>query len=374
MGQRIPAGPGALLVAAVLLVTVLAIPASVATADRQHVTPPPTQQIAGQAGPTCDYAGLFDETIGSVVLVSRSGGEGSGFVYETFEGNATSYVLTNEHVVAEAGNVTVRFREGEYGTGTVVGRDAYADLAVVRVDGTPGYADALPIAADVPRPGRGVAALGSPFGLRSTITHGIVSGVNRSMPTDRGYAVPDVVQTDAPINPGNSGGPLLTCDGAVVGVNTAGIQAAFGENVGFAISSSLIRRVAPALIAEGEVDWPYLGIRSTDVTPAVADSNGLDVANGVAVVETVEGGPSAGVLQPSGAVRTVDGEAVPTGGDVIVAIEGRPVDNGEDLSSYLATEAAPDETVNITVVRDGEQEGVEVTLGERPGPQTAAGG
>ena len=330
--------------------------------------------MAGQVGPTCDYSGLYADAIGSVVQVSRAEGEGSGLVYRRADGNDTSYVLTNQHVVGDATTVTVRFRQGEYGTGTVVGRDAYADLAVVRVDGAPGYAVPLPIAESVPRPGRGVAAIGSPFGLPGTVTHGIVSGVNRSMPTDRGFAVPDVVQTDAPINPGNSGGPLLACDGTVVGVNTAGIQAAVGDNVGFAISPPLIRRVAPALIDAGEVDWPYLGIRSVDVTPAVAEANGLQAARGVVVVETIEGGPAAGALRPSEEVQTVRGQPAPTGGDVIVAIDGRQVDTGEDLSSFLATEAAPGDAVSITVLRDGERQQVNVTLGERPAPGTTAGG
>lgn len=361
-------------VAALSMPVVAAAVGPDAATTRQPGVSPGQAVSAGQVGATCDYPGLYEDAIGSVVQVSRAEGEGSGFVYRTADGNGTSYVLTNQHVVGDAGAVTVRFKEGEYGTGSVVGRDAYADLAVVRVDGTPAYADPLPIAGSVPRPGRGVAAIGSPFGLAGTVTHGIVSGVNRSMPTDSGFAVPDVVQTDAPINPGNSGGPLLACDGTVVGVNTAGVQAAVGENVGFAISAPLIRRVAPALIDAGEVDWPYLGVRSVDATPAVAEANGLAIARGVVVAETIEGGPAAGVLQPSGEVQTVRGQPVPTGGDVIVGIDGRRVDTGEDLSSYLATESAPGDVVSLSVIRDGDRQQVNVTLGERPAPGTTGDG
>ena len=362
------------IVAAVAILAVLA-----ATAGAVDLRSASTARTAGggatgQLGTTCDFAEVYEGTIDSVVLVTSAGGQGSGFVYRTDAGNGTGYVVTNAHVVGDADSVTVRFREGEFGNGTVVGRDAYADLAVVRVEESPGYAEALPVAESVPAPGRGVAALGSPFGLRGTVTHGIVSGVNRSMPTDRGYSVPDVIQTDAPINPGNSGGPLLTCDGAVVGVNTAGVSAALGDNVGFAISAPLIRRVVPELLDDGDVAWPYLGIRSTDVTPAIARANGLEVARGVAVVETVGGGPVAGVLQSSEEVRSVEGRPVPVGGDVIVAIDGRPVATGEDLSSYLAREAAPGEITSLTVVRDGQRQRVNVTLGERPRSATAPGG
>ena len=366
MADRTWTSTSAWIVAAVAIVAVVAMSAGAVGVGRPSASGPAGDRVAGQIGTTCDYAAVYGETIDSVVLVSRGGGQGSGFVYRTDGGNATAYVVTNAHVVGDAGTVTVRFREGEFGNGTVLGRDAYADLAVVRVEEPPGYAEALPIAESVPSPGRGVAALGSPFGLRGTVTHGIVSGVNRSMPSDRGFSVPDVIQTDAPINPGNSGGPLLTCDGTVVGVNTAGVSAALGDNVGFAISAPLIDRVVPELLEDGDVAWPYLGIRSTDVTPAVARANGLDVARGVAVVETVEGGPAAGVLRPSQEVRTVDGQPVPVGGDVIVAIDGRPVATGEDLSSHLATEAAPGDTATLTVVRDGERQRVNVTLGERP--------
>ena len=329
---------------------------------------------AAQVGGTCDFAGLYNQTIESVVLVRHRGGQGSGFVYRTLGGNDTVYVVTNQHVVGDASTVEVRFRGGTYETGTVVGRDAYADLAVVRVPDAPTESTALDVADSVPRPGTGVAALGSPFGLQGSITHGIVSGVNRSMPTERGFSVPDVLQTDAPINPGNSGGPLVACDGTVVGVNTAGIQADVGENIGFAVSAPLIQRVVPALIADGDVEWPYLGVRTADVTPAVAEANDLEEARGVIVVETVEGGPAAGVLRPSREVRTAGGQSVPVGGDVIVGIDGRTVQTGEDLSSYLATAAAPGDRVELTVLRDGQRRQVSVVLGERPRQPTTRGG
>ncbi len=324
-----------------------------------------------QQGAACDFAELYDETIDSVVLVGTAGGQGSGFVYEAFD-NGTSYVVTNEHVLGDAGRVEIRFRRGESRTGTVVGTAAAADLGVVRVTGTPGYVSALPLADSVPEPGRKVAAFGSPFGLRGTVTQGIVSSTDRAVPTARGFLIPDVVQTDAAINPGNSGGPLVTCDGEVVGVNTAGIPAAQAENIGFAVSAPLVGRVVPRLIATGEFEFAYLGVRTTEVTPTMAEAMGLETTRGVMVVETVAGGPAAGVLEGATGVVTVGDRTVRVGGDVVLAIDGEPVRTAEDLSGYLATEASPGDEVTLTVVRDGERRNVTVTLGGRGGTTTEA--
>ncbi|MFB6130957.1 MAG: S1C family serine protease, partial [Salinigranum sp.] len=192
-----------------------------------------------------DYERLYRETIPSVVSIyvgldGPGAGAGSGFVYDG------EHVVTNQHVVGAADDVELRFSDGSWRRGVVVGTDAYTDLAVVRVDDLPAGATPLSVAAENPGPGRPVAALGNPLGLDGSITAGIVSGSNRSMSTASGFAVPDVVQTDAPINPGNSGGPLVAlraeADGddsrvdaadagvpyEVVGVN----RARQGDNIG----------------------------------------------------------------------------------------------------------------------------------------------
>lgn len=316
---------------------------------------------------SCDYAELYQQTNDSVVLISQERGQGSGFVYET-NGDGSGYVVTNQHVLGDARRVDVTFRGGQVRTGTVVGTARAADLGVVRVEDVPESVSALPVAESAPRPGERVAALGSPFGLRGTITHGIVSSTDRSVPTDRGFSIPDVIQTDAPINPGNSGGPLVTCDGTVVGVNTAGLPAARAENIGFAVSASLINRVVPELIATGEFEFAYLGVQTVDLTPALAEATGLNVTQGVMVVETIDGSPAEGVLQEATRTATGDRQLLPTGGDVIVAIDDSPVRSGEDLSSYLATEVSPGDEVELTVVRNGEEQTVTVTLDERPSP------
>ena len=318
---------------------------------------------------TCDYTSLYNETIDSVVAVRTNSGQGSGFAYQTSE-NGTSYIVTNAHVVGDNGSVIVQFAQEESRRGEVVGRDRLTDLAVVRVNRTPDYVDALPISDSVPVPGREVVALGNPFGLDETITHGIVSGVNRSMPTTQGFTVPTVVQTDAPINPGNSGGPLVTCDGTVVGINTAGISASRGDNIGFAISPTLVEQVVPTLIRTGDYDHAYLGVSVAPITPGLASENDLNGSSGLYVHNVAEEGPSSGALQGSTGWTTVNGTRTPVGGDVIVGIEGRSVTSQEDLSGYLLTEGRPGETVTLTIVRDGERRRVNVTLGERPDPES----
>lgn len=322
-----------------------------------------------QASSACNYSELYDESIDSVVSVRRGGGQGSGFVYQVGQNNSTSYIVTNAHVVGDASEVTVQFRRDESLTGTVVGTDVSSDLAVVRVTGAPEYIEALPVAADRPEHGQRVAALGSPFGLEETITHGIISGLNRSLPTVHGYTIPNVVQTDAPISSGNSGGPLITCEGTIVGVNTAGIAARGAENIGFAISSSMVERVVPSLIRTGEFAYPTLGVSATRVTQAVIEANDLDVNQGVIVASVNDRIPAAEVLQGSERLARVSGQRVPQGGDVIVAVEGQPIATPEELASVLLAETRPGERVNLTIIRDGQRMNVTTTVIERPDPQ-----
>jgi S1-C subfamily serine protease len=310
---------------------------------------------------TCNYTDVYQDAIAGVVLIQTGGGLGSGFVWSTDE-NGTSYVVTNQHVVGDNTTVAVQFSQGETVRGSVVGVDAQVDLAVVRVEETPGYVVALPTAERPARPGEPVAALGSPFGLERTITQGIVSGVNRTMPTQQGLPIPLSVQTDAAINPGNSGGPLVACNGSVLGVNRAG----GGEDIGFAISAPVLQEVVPVLIDQGEYEHSFLGVQTAPVNPLVAVVNDLNATAGVYVVDVLEGGPADGALQGASEVRTVQGARVPVGGDVIVAVENRTIETRDDLLAYLLTETRPGETVAVTVLRDGERRTVNVTLGERP--------
>jgi S1-C subfamily serine protease len=317
---------------------------------------------------THTYERLYRETIPSVVsvYVAPEGdgrdergrhGAGSGFVYDR------THVVTNQHVVGDATEVDLRFSERDWRRGRVVGTDAYTDLAVVAVEEFPAYATPLELVEAVPGPGTSVAALGNPMGLDGSISAGIVSGSSRSMPTGNGFAIPDTLQTDAPINPGNSGGPLVGLDGRVVGVN----RARAGDNIGFAVSAEVVRRIVPELVETGEVRHSYLRIRTLDVSPTVAEANGLEETGGVLVVD-VSLGPASGALIGCDRSRVVRGREVPTGGDVIVAIGGHPVDSHEGLMRHLLLETAPGEEVTVDLIRDGERLTERVTLAERPTP------
>ena len=314
------------------------------------------------AGGTSAYTEVYREVIDSVVLVRvPNGGLGSGWMYDQ------NHVVTNHHVVTDADTVEIQFKQGTTVTGTVVGTDAYSDLAAIRVSNKPDSAQPLPLANSEPAIGTKVAAVGSPYGLRGSLTSGVVSAVDRLIPSPvqgQQYRIPNAIQTDAPVNPGNSGGPLVNLDGTVLGVVNSG----GGENIAFAISYQLVRRVIPALIKDGTYRHPYLGISVADVTQAIARANGLDQAQGVLVTDVASGGPAAGKLRPADGRTTVNGSRVPTGGDVILAVNGQQVNSREALISYLAVNASPGETVTLTVLRNGNRQKIDVTLGARPTP------
>jgi 2-alkenal reductase len=222
-----------------------------------------------------------------------------------------------------------------------------------------------------------VVAIGNPFGLEGTMTTGIVSALGRSMPVGEAtqvsggsYTLPDVIQTDAAINPGNSGGPLLNMAGEVVGINFA-IESPVRTNsgVGFTIPISIVRRVVPALIANGKFDYAYLGLSGITIGPDMATQLKLTENKlGVYVGSVVAGGPSdkAGIHGGSSDVSTNGSSDVQTGGDIITAINDIPVHRFEDIVSYLVTKAEPGQKVALTILRDGKEMKVDVTLGSRP--------
>ncbi len=316
-----------------------------------------------------DYQSLYEAAVTSVVSIYRDPGQrgaGSGFFYND------THLLTNEHVVRDRERVDVRFHDGSWETGTVVGSDVYTDLAVIRVSDSPVEATPLQIAGETthPQPGQPVAALGNPLGLDGSVTTGVVSGVDRSMPTSGGFAIPDIVQTDAPINPGNSGGPLIAAIDdtpatneryPVVGVN----RAKSGDNIGFAISARVISEVVPELITTGRYRHSYLCVQTLDVTPRIAKANGLDAARGVIVVDVRQqtGGDR---LKPSHQERRVDRVAVPVGGDVIVGIDGESVRSHEELTRRLLTETDPGNPITVDIVRQGREVGIQTVPAERP--------
>jgi S1-C subfamily serine protease len=314
-----------------------------------------TGTAATQSGGESPYTEVYRESVDSVVLVQTDAGQGTGWVY------GDSVVVTNEHVVGDSEGADVRFNDGEWREGAVLGTDAHSDLAAVRVANPPADATALPLADGDPVVGQEVVAIGNPFALDGSLTTGVVSGTDRAIPAPTGYRIPDAVQTDAPVNPGNSGGPLMSLDGEVVAV----INSGGGDNIAFGISAALTDRVVPRLVEDGEYRHAYLGLSFTAVTPAVAEANDLEAARGLLVVSVDPSGPSAGVLEGSDDTAFVDGQQVRVGGDVVLSVDGADVRTFEDLLSLLALQTRPGDTVALEFLRDGERQTAAVELGAR---------
>ena len=298
-------------------------------------------------------------------------GSGSGFVIDT-EG----HIITNNHVVEEANIVRVIFSDGSVADDAqILGRDPYSDLAVIFVDVSPERLVPLELGdSSTLQVGQRVIAIGNPFGLEGTMTSGIISALGRTLPAqviqNAGFRNPEIIQTDAAINPGNSGGPLLDTRGRVVGVNTA-IRSMTGVNsgIGFAVPVNTLKHIVPHLIEEGTYHYPYLGITSDNrfSVAELAGPLGLPVAYG-ALISEIQPGTAAARAGLRGGDREVEvmGITIRAGGDIIVAIDGYALLTFDDLIAYLVRETEVDQEIVLTVVRDGEELEISVTLGERP--------
>jgi 2-alkenal reductase len=306
---------------------------------------------------------LFERVNSSVVHIGVDDGQGSGFVYDD-----SGYIITNNHVVALANRIEVTFSDGEQLDAQVVGTDPGSDLAVLKVAASPGTLKAVKLAnSDELRVGQLVVAIGSPFGLANTLTTGVISGLDRQFPGAEApgggrYSIPDIIQTDAAINPGNSGGPLLDMRGNVIGVNTAIESPVRGSSgVGFAVPANVVAVVIPQLINQGSVSHPWLGISGSELNASLAESLDLDRSQrGIAIGDVTAGGPAedAGVR----AANTATG----LDGDVIIGIDNEEVNAFDDLLGYIVARTQVGQTVNLIILRDGEEITVPVTLGERP--------
>ena len=297
-------------------------------------------------------------------------GEGSGFVYDD-----QGYIVTNNHVVEGADVVYVTFSDDTMLLAKVIGTDPDSDLAVIKVESDITHSVPLTLGdSDLLRVGQQVVAIGNPFGLEGSMSLGIVSALGRSLPagsstTSSTYTIPDIIQTDAAINPGNSGGPLLDLNGNVVGVNAAiesPVQGSAG--VGFTIPSNIVKRVVPVLIANGAYEHTRLGITTFTLTQLLAEALNLPATQrGVIIVQVTPGSPAelAG-LRPSTKTVTVMGDQVPADGDIIIKIDNTVVSKFGDLISYLTLKTSVGQTVQLTVLRDGVQVTVPVTLDARP--------
>ena len=293
----------------------------------------------------------------------KVGALGSGFVID-----AKGDIVTNDHVVAGSSGIRVGFSGGGSYPATIVGTDPSSDIAVVHVEAPRSALHPLVFESNAIQVGDPVYAIGNPFGLDRTMTAGIVSAVGRDIQAPNGLTIPDAIQTDAAINHGNSGGPLLDRFGNVVGVNAQieGGTVDANVGVGFAIPGKTARSVAEQLIATGHAKHPWLGVQIDEIDPAVARAiRGLP-ARGVEVVKVVAGSPAAKAgLKAATQPVTVDGVSAFSGGDSIVAVNGKKVASPAQLAAILARHE-PGDSVTLVVVRNGVSRIVHVTLGNVP--------
>ena len=338
-----------------LLIAVAALPLGHAAAQTRAVQP---------RGPLLDHeralVALFESAAPSVAYITtqvlqRTGifgaqvseGAGSGFVWD-----GAGHVVTNDHVIQGAKRVFVQLDAGEPIEARVVGRAPEYDLAVVKLSRLPPKLRPIPVGSSAElRIGQSVYAIGNPFGLQRTLTQGIVSALDRELPTTGFREVAGVIQTDAAINPGNSGGPLLDSAGRLVGVNSA-IRSASGSSagVGFAIPVDLVNRIVPSLIERGRAPLPGIGI--TPVRPDLVARAGI---RGVVIADVDRGTPAAEAgLRP---LDTRSGDL----GDIIVGVNGRPVNTLSNFVSEL-DRVAIGSTAELTVRRDDKERKVRVRV------------
>lgn len=345
-------------------------------------TPVPGLSTGGSNGPVAAYEGTLENVYAlvnpSVVNIQSIQSQGtvsqilaSGFVWDN-----NGDIVTNDHVVEGADKIEVTFSDGSTFLARLIGVDSYSDLAVLRVTGAGDKLHPAQLAdSKQAKVGELAIAIGNPYGLVGTMTVGVISALSRSLPVGDGnsngpeFTIPDIIQTDAPINPGNSGGVLTNEKGQVIGVTTA-IESSTQANtgIGFAIPSSILSRVIPALITTGKYDHPYLGISGTDLTLDLAQAMNLSNSQrGVLVVTVATDGPAAKAgIQPSQDTAIVNGQNVPVGGDVITAINGQTVNMIDDLIAYLNDNCQVGQTVKLTILRNNTQISQDVTLTARP--------
>ncbi|MBN1666694.1 MAG: trypsin-like peptidase domain-containing protein [Anaerolineales bacterium] len=312
----------------------------------------------------------------AIRVLSESGnGLGSGFVIDD-----NGYIVTNYHVVQDATELEVAFASGYKTRGVIRGIDNDSDIAVIKVEAPAEELHPLLLGdSDLVDVGQVVAAIGNPHGLGGSMSVGIVSSKGRTLDSLRQapggglFTSGDIIQTDAAINPGNSGGPLLNMQGEVIGINVAIQSNSFdltgqpvNTGIGFAISINIVKRVVPHLIADGYYNYPYLGIRSlSEITLFQQETLGLPVSTGIYITEITPDGPADQAGLQAGTVST-NTPGLFAGGDLIIAIDGKPVRDFGEMISYLFNQKSPGDVIRVTVLRDGREMDFDLTLGKRP--------
>ncbi len=349
------------------------------TAPAQAAAAPARPVIGGSFDPAAIYA---QRSPGVVTIFSVFGtgntttvAQGSGFVV-----SPGGVILTNSHVITTAGegsgkvrpaqDVFVEFKDRDRVKATIVGWDVFDDVGVLRVDPGSHLLTAVPLG-DSSRVvvGEPVAAIGSPFGNENSLTVGVVSATQRSIESlTSQYNLVDAIQVDAPINHGNSGGPLFDTQGRVIGIN-AQIRSDTGNaaGVGFAVPIDAARRSMEQLLATGKVAYAYIGVTSEDLTPGIARRFDYPVHSGAVITSVRPGSPAAAAgLRGGTSDRAFNGTGFTYGGDVVVAIGGRPIHSAADVVRAVTERLRPGQTVTVTILRGGSRKDVRVTLANRP--------
>ncbi len=306
------------------------------------------------------FVSVYEQVNPAVVHIGIGSGQGSGFLIDR-----NGHIVTNNHVVESGGQIVVTFDNGQRLPARLVGTDPSSDLAVIQVDAN-AISDITPVTladSDALKVGQIVIAIGSPFGLQSSMTTGIISALNRLFPGAVGpngtsFQIPDIIQTDAAINPGNSGGPLLNLHGEVIGVNTAIESPVRGSSgIGYAVPANIVSNIVPQIIANGRVETPWLGITGGVLTEETAVALGLPAnQTGILINEVINGG--------SAAIAGLRGGNTP---DIIIGVDDRPITAFDDLLGYLVQQTVVGQTIELQILRNGQQQAVNVTLLARPG-------
>lgn len=332
-------------------------------------TPAPSTAASNLApvannAPAANVAGsVYNKVNDAVVQITVSGAVGGGFSTEGsgsgFVVDAGGLILTNNHVIENARAISVRFTSGATREAQVLGTDRGNDLALIKVD-LPENVPVIPLGdSDQVQVGETAIAIGSPFGLDQTVTQGIISAVHRNWNPGNGRTRRNLIQTDAPINPGNSGGPLLNAEGEVIGINTMIESPVRGSvGVGFAVPINTAKNRLSELQAGATLEPVWLGIVGQELDQTIAQDLGLDVSQGVLVVGVAQGSPAQQVGLRGGQNAN---ERIPSGGDVITAVDGNAVTSVDELTEQLAGKK-PGDTVTLSVVRNNQEQQIQVTL------------
>lgn len=312
---------------------------------------------------------VFNEAKNSVVYIEAKTRERGSFGIRTvrtksgtgFIIDKEGHIVTNEHVISGAFHVFITLYDGSEYTAKIIGTDALTDLAVLKID-----AENLEPArlgdSDNLRPGMLAIAIGNPYRLQHTVTSGIVSALNRTLESEKGYVIHGVIQTDAAVNPGNSGGPLLNSKAEVIGVTSAIFSTSGGfEGIGFAIPINTAKSIASQIIENGKVIRPWLGITGITITPDIKKELGIDT-DGVLIIDVVPNSPA-----DSAGLRGTFREGLNIFvGDIIIEAEGKRINNMEQLIEVITSKNVGDE-FEIRYIRDGREFSAKIILGERPG-------